>query len=202
VTFLVAFAVMCSGVASTATLATAFGGDYLAEFVTLPRLLVGAVFIGLLALVNFRGIKESVTVNLGLTSVELCGLLLVTAIGLAFLLDDGGDAGRALEFKSGEAVPLAILPGAALAFYALIGWPCRRTRWRRPTGRCSSAAVLVLRSDRVEHAHRRAPTALPCSAWLRASASSRRRRSRTRSSSPTLAGCSYSASCCGRSAAR
>ena len=41
-TFLVAFAVMCSGVASAATLATAFGGDYLSEFVTVPKLVVGA----------------------------------------------------------------------------------------------------------------------------------------------------------------
>ena len=35
-TFMVAFAVMCSGVASAAALATAFGGDYLSEFVELP----------------------------------------------------------------------------------------------------------------------------------------------------------------------
>jgi APA family basic amino acid/polyamine antiporter len=122
VTFLVAFAVMCSGVASAATLATAFGGDYLSEFVTLPKLLVGAVFIGVLALVNFRGIKESVRVNLGLTSIELTGLLLVTVIGFALLLDGGGDPGVALEFKSGEVVPLAILSGASLAFFALIGF--------------------------------------------------------------------------------
>ena len=33
VTFLVAFAVMCSGLTSAATLARAFGGDYLSEFV-------------------------------------------------------------------------------------------------------------------------------------------------------------------------
>jgi len=122
VTFLVAFAVMCSGVASAATLATAFGGDYLSEFVTVPKLVVAAVFIGVLAFINFRGIKESVTLNLGLTAIELTGLLLVTAIGLAFLLDGGGDPGRALEFKAGEAVPLAILSGASLAFFALIGF--------------------------------------------------------------------------------
>jgi amino acid transporter len=121
-TFLVAFAVMCSGVASAATLATAFGGDYLSEFVTVPKLVVAAVFLGALAFINFRGIKESVSVNLGLTAVELTGLMLVTAIGLAFLLDGGGDPGAALEFKAGEAVPLAILSGASLAFFALIGF--------------------------------------------------------------------------------
>ena len=121
-TFLIAFAVMCSGVASAATLATAFGGDYLSEFVTLPKILVGVVFIAVLALINFRGIKESIRVNLGLTAVELTGLLLVVAIGLVFILDGGGDPGRAFEFKSGEAVPLAMLSGASLAFFALIGF--------------------------------------------------------------------------------
>ena len=105
-TFLIAFAVMCSGVSSAATLATAFGGDYLSEFVTVPKLVVGAVFLGVLALINFRGIKESVSLNLGLTAIELTGLLLVTAIGLAFLLDGGGDPGRALEFAEGDGVPL------------------------------------------------------------------------------------------------
>jgi amino acid transporter len=121
-TFMVAFAVMCSGVSSAATLATAFGGDYLSVFVELPGLLVGVIFLSLLAAINFRGIKESVSLNLGLTGIELTGLVLVVAIGAAFLLDGGGDPGRALEFTSGEAVPLAILSGASLAFFALIGF--------------------------------------------------------------------------------
>jgi amino acid transporter len=121
-TFLVAFAVLSSGVASAATLATAFGGDYLSEFVDLPTVLVGLVVIAVLSLINFRGIKESVTFNLGCTAIELGGLLLVTAIGIAFLFDGGGDAGRALEFKEGDAPLLLVISGASLAFYALIGF--------------------------------------------------------------------------------
>jgi amino acid transporter len=35
-TFVIAFAVMCSGIASAATLSRAFAGDYLSEFVDLP----------------------------------------------------------------------------------------------------------------------------------------------------------------------
>jgi basic amino acid/polyamine antiporter, APA family len=121
-TFLIAFAVVCSGVASAATLATAFGGDYLSEFVDLPTVLVGVVVIGVLSLINFRGIKESVSFNMGCTLIELTGLVLVAAIGAAFLFDGGGDAGRAFEFKEGEAPLLLVISGASLAFYALIGF--------------------------------------------------------------------------------
>lgn len=122
VTFMIAFAVMMSGVTSAATLARAFGGDYLAEFVSLPVALVSVAFLVVVGLVNFRGIEVSVRLNVGLTAVECAGLLLVVVIGAAFLLDGGGDPGRAFTFKAGEAVPLAILSGAALAFYALIGF--------------------------------------------------------------------------------
>jgi len=121
-TFMVAFAVMASGIASAATLATAFGGDYLSEFVSLPQALVGLVFIVVVALINFRGISESVKLNVGLTAIELSGLLLVVAIGLVFLLDGGGEPSRAFEIQAGESVPLAILAGAGLAFFALIGF--------------------------------------------------------------------------------
>ncbi len=121
-TFLVAFAVMCSGVASAATLATAFGGDYLSEFIDVPTVIVGLVVVAALSLLNFRGIKESVTFNMGCTLIELCGLLLVVVIGLSFLFDGGGDTGRAFEFKAGEAPVLLAISGASLAFYALIGF--------------------------------------------------------------------------------
>jgi amino acid transporter len=54
-TFLVAFAVMCSGLTSASTLARAFGGDYLSAFVDVPTLPVALVFIGVVALVTCAG---------------------------------------------------------------------------------------------------------------------------------------------------
>lgn len=117
-TFLIAFAVLSSGVASAATLATAFGGDYLSEFVELPAVLVGVVVIAVLSLINFRGVKESVSFNLGCTAIELGGLVLVCVIGLAFLLDGG----RAFEFEEGDASLPLVISGASLAFSALIGF--------------------------------------------------------------------------------
>jgi APA family basic amino acid/polyamine antiporter len=124
VTFTIAFAVMCSGLASAATLATAFGGDYLATLLDteIEGELVGVLFLIVVALINARGISESVKINLGLTAIEVSGLVLVMIIGIAYLFDGGGDVGRALELKDGENVFLAIFGGAAVAFYALIGF--------------------------------------------------------------------------------
>jgi amino acid transporter len=115
---------MCSGLTSAATLSRAFGGDYLAEFVTLPTVLVGLAFIALVAVINARGISESVRLNVALTCIELFGLLLVVVIGAAAIFDGGAsiDTGRALDFSGDESVALAIMGGAGLAFFALIGF--------------------------------------------------------------------------------
>jgi len=59
-TFMVTFTVMASGVTSAATAAKAFGDTYLKEFIELPTWAVAGVFILGLALVNFRGVGESV----------------------------------------------------------------------------------------------------------------------------------------------
>jgi basic amino acid/polyamine antiporter, APA family len=121
-TFVVAFAVMSSGLASAAALATAFGGDYLSEFVDLPKILVGLVVIAVVTAINFRGIKESAGFNVVCTLIEVAGLLLVVLIGSVFLFDGGGDPSAALEFKDGEAPLLLMIAGASIAFYALIGF--------------------------------------------------------------------------------
>src|SRR3954464_10372569 len=122
VTFMVAFAVMCSGLGSASTLARAFGGDYLAEFVSAPTVAVAFCFLLVVAAVNSRGIGESVKLNVGFTLIELSGLVLVVVIGGAALLDGVGDPGRALEIKEGEALLPAVMAGAGLAFYAMIGF--------------------------------------------------------------------------------
>jgi amino acid transporter len=123
VTFVVAFAVMCSGIASAATLSRAFGGDYLSGLVgDVPTVLVALVFLGAVAALNVRGIDESVKTNVALTLVELGGLVLVVIVAVAALADGQGDASRAFEIKEGETIVSAMIGGAALAFYALIGF--------------------------------------------------------------------------------
>ena len=122
VTFMVAFAVMASGVTSAATLSRAFAGDYLAEFVQVPIVVAAVAFILVVAAINLRGISESVKVNMGLTAIEVAGLVLIVIIGAVALGQGEAEFSRNLEFKGGESVVLAIVGGAALAFYALIGF--------------------------------------------------------------------------------
>jgi APA family basic amino acid/polyamine antiporter len=121
-TFMVVVAVAASGITSAATLSRAFGGDYLKEFLDVPTTLAALVFIAAVALVNFRGISESIKVNIALTLVEVSGLVLIVIVGAAALGSGDGDPGRAFEFEEGAFVPFAIFGGAALAFYALIGF--------------------------------------------------------------------------------
>jgi APA family basic amino acid/polyamine antiporter len=59
---------MSSGIASASTLARAFAGDYLGEFVDLPLVLAAIGLILILAAINLRGISESVGVNVVLTA--------------------------------------------------------------------------------------------------------------------------------------
>jgi APA family basic amino acid/polyamine antiporter len=121
-TFMVGFAVMASGITSASTLSRAFAGDYFEQFVDLPLVAVAIGFILVVAAVNLRGIAESVKVNMLLTAVEVFGLLLIVIVGIAALGEGQGDFGRNFEFKEGESVFLAIIGGASLAFYALIGF--------------------------------------------------------------------------------
>lgn len=121
-TFMVAFAVMCSGVTSAGALAIAFAGDYLSEFVSAPQVLVTLLFIAVLAVINAVGISESVRMNAAFTTIEVLGLLLIVAIGVVALGGGEADFSRNLEFST-DAVPfMAVLGGASLAFYALIGF--------------------------------------------------------------------------------
>ena len=122
VSFMVAFAVMASGITSACTLTLAFSGDYLAQFISVPIIGAAVVFMLLITAINFYGISESVRINVILTIVEIIGLALIIIIGIAALSTGTGDPGRAFEFKEGTSVLTALLAGTVLAFYALIGF--------------------------------------------------------------------------------
>ena len=121
-TFLVAFTVMASGLTSASAAARAFAGDYLQEFIQLPALAVAIAFIVVVALVNFRGVGESVKANVVLTCIELTGLLIVIAIGVLAVTSGEGDPSIAFTFNSDDTVLALVVGGAALAFFAMVGF--------------------------------------------------------------------------------
>jgi basic amino acid/polyamine antiporter, APA family len=121
ITFLVGFAVMCSALTSVAAASRAFSG-YFQELAVAPLIVLVPVFILGLAFVNFRGIVESVKVNVVLTCIELLGLFIVIAVGAWALSQGIGEPSRALEFNAGGDPFGLVMSGAALAFFAIIGF--------------------------------------------------------------------------------
>ncbi len=122
-TFAVGVAVLASGLTSAATAARAFGGDYLAEFWSVEPVLAAGVFVGLLAALNYWGVVESLRANVVMTAIELAGLAIVIVAAVLIVGEGGGDVSRAIEFGDGDViVPVALLGGAAVAFFAFLGF--------------------------------------------------------------------------------
>jgi amino acid transporter len=127
VTFLVAFAVMCSGITSASTASRAFAANLSGAFgLGLSGTGVTAIGLGFMALVaaiNLRGVGESVKFNVLLTCVELTGLLIIVFIGLAAIGNGQGDVSRALEFAPSErGLFWSVIGATTLAFFAMVGF--------------------------------------------------------------------------------
>ena len=128
VTFLVAFAVLCSGITSATTAARAVAANLLKGLGFEPGLwaplIIALVFLLILAAINLRGVSESVWFNVFLTCVELTGLLLVLGVGLIAVFQGDADFSRAVIFETegDKSVFLAITGATALGFFALVGF--------------------------------------------------------------------------------
>ena len=127
-TFLVAFVVMCSGSPRrqrhrgpsppiwrrASNLELGNGGI----------VLIALGFMALVALVNFRGVGESVKANVVLTLVELSGLLLVIMVGFFAMFGGDADFSRVVAFDTPEDkhLFLAVTTATSLAFFAMVGF--------------------------------------------------------------------------------
>ncbi|BDY17355.1 amino acid permease (plasmid) [Sulfitobacter pontiacus] len=127
-TFLVAFAVMSSGITSASTASQAFAENFAKSFgLGDGAFLITAISIGfmvLLGLINLRGVGESVKANVVLTCIELTGLLIIIMIGAAALMGGQGDFGRAFDFSSAGEQGLfwPVIAATTLAFFAMVGF--------------------------------------------------------------------------------
>jgi amino acid transporter len=129
ITFIVAFAVMSSGITSASTASRAFAANFSDAFGLdlaggIGVTVVALLFMGLVALVNLRGVGESVKLNVVLTCVELTGLLIIIVIGLWAIGAGQGDVSRVLEFKAGEGASAvwSAVAATTLAFFAMVGF--------------------------------------------------------------------------------
>src|SRR5688500_7632782 len=108
VTFLVAFAVICSGITSASTssnvLAQNLTGGLLAngwldsEPSTTVIMFIALAFMVLLALINLRGVGESVKFNVVLTLVEVAALTIVIGVGFYAMAQGNADFGEVTVF--------------------------------------------------------------------------------------------------------
>ncbi len=129
ITFLLTFAVMCSGLTSASSASKAFAANFFSAAHIDPDrgslLMISALaFMTLIALVNLRGVGESVKANVVLTCVELSGLLIVIGIGAWALIGGDGDTSRLTDFNvpDGESPFSAVTAATALAFFAMVGF--------------------------------------------------------------------------------
>jgi amino acid transporter len=121
--FVVGFCMLAAGIVSVGALARAFGGEYLAEFVVLPAVLVAVVFLAILAGLNAYGIKDSLRANVVATVIEVSGLLLVVGLGAWLMIRGDSDPGRLDQLgRPGTGAVAATLGGTVLAYYSFVGF--------------------------------------------------------------------------------
>ena len=105
-TFIVAFAVICSGITSASTASRAFAANLSHAFNLdlaggIGITVIGLLFMAAVAVINFRGVGESVKLNVVLTLVELGGLLIIIMIGLWAIGLGQGDVSRVTAVQNG-----------------------------------------------------------------------------------------------------
>ncbi|MDR6119399.1 amino acid transporter [Aeromicrobium sp. SORGH_AS981] len=134
VTFLIAFAVVCSGITSASTsaktLADNFTGgldvngwtDGPASSGTIVA--IAMAFMILLAIINLRGVGESVKFNVVLTIVELAALSIVIGVGFYAMTRNGADLSEVVTFRDYEdrGLFLAVTAATSIAFFAMVGF--------------------------------------------------------------------------------
>jgi amino acid transporter len=85
---------------------------------------IAMAFMVLLALINLRGVGESVKFNVVLTLVEMLALSIVIGIGFYAMAQGEGDLGRITTFEGADdkGLFLAVTAATSVAFFAMVGF--------------------------------------------------------------------------------
>jgi APA family basic amino acid/polyamine antiporter len=120
--FMVGLALVCSGLTSIATQSRVFAAN-LAELIGIESVPIAWLALGFLLVMTgivFRGIRESMWVNVVCTLVEAAGLILVVVVGFSYW---GSVNYLETPVLPGEDhMTLLVIQGAVLAFFAFIGF--------------------------------------------------------------------------------
>ena len=121
--FIVGWIVLFATVVSMATLSAAFS-QQIAKItgIELPAQLLILLFVAVIALVNFAGIKHSSNANMVATFIETSGLLIVIGVGALWLFGNSAETLPHPTAHASELDLMKVFQGVALAFYAFIGF--------------------------------------------------------------------------------
>jgi amino acid transporter len=150
--FMVGLALVCSGLTSIATQSQVFAANVAALF-GLDRMPVSLLALGFLLILTglvFRGIRESMWVNVLCTIVEAAGLVLVIVVGFSYW-------GSVDYFTTPEPTAsnldaaFLVIQGAVLTFFAFIGFEdtfnvaeeCKNPQRTLPLGLILAMALAV-----------------------------------------------------------
>jgi basic amino acid/polyamine antiporter, APA family len=134
ITFIVAFAVICSGITSASTSANVLAQNLTGGFEangwidstpgTGTITLIALGFMVLLALINLRGVGESVKFNVLLTLVEVTALTIVIGVGFYVIAQGDGSFDRITTFENPDdkGLFLAVTAATSIAFFAMVGF--------------------------------------------------------------------------------
>jgi APA family basic amino acid/polyamine antiporter len=129
ITFLVAFTVVCSGITSASTSSGLLASNLLIGLgnnapSTGLVLFVALTFMCILAMINLRGVGESVKFNVILTIVEMLALAIVIGIGFAVMAQGNADFGRLVVFENPDdkGLFMAVTVATAIAFFSMVGF--------------------------------------------------------------------------------
>lgn len=134
VTFIVAFAVVCSGITSASTSAKTLADNFSGGLEvngwidqSLSSGVITAIAMGfmiLLAVINLRGVGESVKFNVVLTLVEVTALCIVIGVGFFVIAQGDADMGELVSFSDygDKGMFLAVTAATSIAFFAMVGF--------------------------------------------------------------------------------
>jgi len=110
--FAIGIMILAGGAATASTVAVAFGG-YMRSFIDIPILWSALALLAFCTLFNMWGLRESSWLNVVFTCIELGGLVLVVAAGMA--------SGN-IAAPPTTAIGPGLLPAAAILFFVFLGF--------------------------------------------------------------------------------